>query len=839
MASSCYMFLAIKFIFLIPILFAEEFNRTTSTYPNPGSCINFPCTFNCIADSSCRETTISCGNAVNGGLCIINLIGTNSGYQTTINTGTATEIHLNVQGYYSFYEGVLYANTVVGAKLYIRVTGTAPAFQYVELYSPYGINSLLQINCDSPSQTYNCGYGTWYDDYSTTVELYGNGYYSFYSSTISQQPGIIKSINSNDSLYVNYRAPVTLYVAAIDEGAFQYFTYNTVDHGNWTLESHAGYAFFAAIIHAEHSFITDEHYRIYLYGSDNIAAFSQTTLYAAQNNAHIQIDAIAERCFSYTAYESSYYFTFIYDRSDMVLSNLIVNASNTYSLGYSQWQIDGNITGDVIFDISGSLGMYYSDIIMGNITIGGNVMFNIAETADSALQSSPITMNNVNINGNVTFNVDAPNGLYYTIAPDGIKLGNVNGNVNFAVGSAATSAIQQTPITIGDIGGYVNVYVGGNSGMYLTPITIGNIGKSATFTVTTNGVSGLQSSPIIMGNVGGDITFNSDVSYGLYSTTNGIKIGNVSGNVLFDIESNGYWAMRYTPVTIGTIYGSATFTMDGEYGMGETQLLIHHIEGDFTLQDGGATGLGFYNTPIQVPNGINGNVLFLDESIASGQVFYGSTVILGDIGGSLIVKEDGEYGLSFSSKTWTIGDVIGNVLFQSFTDNGQQAFSLSTFNIQHINGSLTLYSNSYRSFYSNTWNINNGIGGDVTMVEISSGGQGFYGSFFNFYGIIGGSVSVRDQSVMQTGTSQSFYSTQWTFNSVIGNMEFIERSFTGNAFAYQLFNIDYVGGNLLFAAENENNNQAFDVTTWNIGTVNGNLIMYSNDYGAFSEGTKK
>ena len=186
---------------------------------------------------------------------------------------------------------------------------------------------------------------------------------------------------------------------------------------------------------------------------------------------------------------------------------------------------------------------------------------------------------------------------------------------------------------------------------------------------------------------------------------------------------------------------------------------------------------------------------FLDSSIASGQAY-----------------EDLEFGMSFRKKTWNLGKISGDVLFRSFSDNGNSAFDESTVNVGSIDGNLNMFTNTQNSFQLSTWTITNGIGGDVLMVDTASGGHGFCDSFFNFLGIISGSVSIRDQTPSTDASltedalrdPQNGLSTQcW------GDLEFIEESEWGSSFYSSNYDVGFVGGSLSFIAKQDNNNNAF------------------------------
>eukprot|EP01084_Bolivina_argentea_P010802 20139_1 len=617
-------------LLLIVLTYGETFNRTQSNYQQPVACTSFPCIINCDETNSCRDTTISCGNSIGGGVCIINLKGTYSGYQSNIFTQSATDITINVDGYECFRYGYILANTVVGAKLYIDVNGPNYSFREIELYAPYGVGSELTIICGTDSTNYDCYDGRIYNDYSTKTSLYSHSIYGFEYTEVSQQLAIIKNNNPSDPLYINYRASVILYCSTGDRG-FQNFKYLTRDHGNFTVEGHGKWAFLRSTLRADHTFITNEEYYITVKDTtgDETTSLGSFELYASQNNAHINIIAESAYATTHSDGDSAYFFHLIAHRSDFVLSDLTVVGTATRSLRFSQYNITSNISGNVLFEMTGK----------------------------GACRDAHIFMNRI------------------------------DGNLNFA---------------------------------------------------------GLSSA-----------------------------------------------------------------------------------------------GISFYDPTIDILLGVGGNVEFSDYSITGGQGFRrntaGSHITIGDIGGTLTVSEHSEYGNAFYNQDWIIGSIGRNVILRSYTDNGRSAFGYGTFIIECIhNGYLQMISNSYTSFRDYVFTVNNGINGDVIIIDIGSQGLGFYNSFFNFYGIITGSFSVRDQTINAGRTCES---TEWIVDSVLGDMEFVETSQRGSAFLTGKFTIGYVGGNLQFRAEIDNGYQAFDQSIYTIGTVNGDLTMYSNTIGAFSDST--
>ena len=135
------------------------------------------------------------------------------------------------------------------------------ALYAANIYTPYGKGSEITIICGTDTTMNDCEAMQIYDDYTTKVSLYSHSVYGFLSATVTPQSNITRSTNPNDTLYINYRAPVILYCSTSDRG-FQSFQYYGTDHGNWTIESHGSYGFLGATLYADHSFITTEHYYI-------------------------------------------------------------------------------------------------------------------------------------------------------------------------------------------------------------------------------------------------------------------------------------------------------------------------------------------------------------------------------------------------------------------------------------------------------------------------------------------------------------------------------------------------------------------------------------------------
>eukprot|EP01084_Bolivina_argentea_P009020 16886_1 len=99
---------------------SETLNRFSTDY-TPVGCTAYPCIINCVAKSSCRQTDISCP-ITGSGECIINLIGTEAAYESTIYTHSSTIINITVYGSSALYNSTIYAHTKVSATLKIQVT---------------------------------------------------------------------------------------------------------------------------------------------------------------------------------------------------------------------------------------------------------------------------------------------------------------------------------------------------------------------------------------------------------------------------------------------------------------------------------------------------------------------------------------------------------------------------------------------------------------------------------------------------------------------------------------------------------------------------------------------
>eukprot|EP01084_Bolivina_argentea_P054015 99074_1 len=125
----------------------------------------------------------------------------------------------------------------------------------------------------------------------------------------------------------------------------------------------------------------------------------------------------------------------------------------------------------------------------------------------------------------------------------------------------------------------------------------------------------------------------------------------------------------------------------------------------------------------------------------------------------------------------------------------------------------------------------NTISNDLICIDDGIIGFGFYNSHIEVINSINGSVYLQDNSVT---SGEAFTSSELIIGTVYGNVEIYDSPY-GYSYPLWLCNINYVFGNILFSAAIDNGRQAFDVSIFNIGTVQGNVTFYSNTYGAFSE----
>eukprot|EP01084_Bolivina_argentea_P098957 177898_1 len=179
--------------------------------------------------------------------------------------------------------------------------------------------------------------------------------------------------------------------------------------------------------------------------------------------------------------------------------------------------------------------------------------------------------------------------------------------------------------------------------------------------------------------------------------------------------------------------------------------------------------------------------------------------------------------------------VLNNVIVH--IAGGYAAYSDLDLQIKKINGNLVMINDGDRGYglYDCNVIIYEGVNGDVVLMDnTTTEGNAFRSADISIYGTVGGSVHVYG-ATGAAGTL-SFNSVTFILQNVSNNVTFVETSVGGSSFSQTAYNIDFVGGYLMFYAMIDNGKQTFDVSTWNIGTVIGNVSFICNSFGAFSEG---
>eukprot|EP01084_Bolivina_argentea_P167011 289930_1 len=436
-------------LFLLKLLLsihlkADTISRNIINDYSPVSCETYPCIINCNEASSCRNTNISCPTTGEG-ICFINIAGSNAARNSIIYTHSATLIHINANGAYGLHASIVYAHTKIGSQLIMNSISNY-GLRFATIYSPYGEGSELSITCTT-STTYTCANMQIYDDYSTTVNLYGYVSSAFTNTIVRNMFTDNTNYNITKSLSVNknYRASVNIYS---EDVSFQSFIYYGTDHGNWTIESRIGTQsqFLNAIIFADHSFVTDDSYTISVI-SEQSYGISNLKLYAAQNNVNIKLIG-----YDYGFWDSTtgQYFNLICSSS---LQNIVINKLSMIGYGTQTFVTNFiNITypiRQIEFISNGSQSFYNIQMYFGNVLEA----LTIFDTQYRTWYSADITFNN--IMGDVEFISNGTNTQSFQLIH--LVINNIFGNLMF-YDSSNGYAFRSSNININHINGSVTLH---------------------------------------------------------------------------------------------------------------------------------------------------------------------------------------------------------------------------------------------------------------------------------------------------------------------------------------------------------------------------------------------
>ena len=78
------------------------------------------------------------------------------------------------------------------------------------------------------------------------------------------------------------------------------------------------------------------------------------------------------------------------NRPEMTLGSLTITDSTSQALRYSQWIIDSNVTGDVVFEMDGNGVCRDADIIMSKI--GGDLTFSDSSATGIGFYQTPMRL---------------------------------------------------------------------------------------------------------------------------------------------------------------------------------------------------------------------------------------------------------------------------------------------------------------------------------------------------------------------------------------------------------------------------------------------------------------
>eukprot|EP01084_Bolivina_argentea_P054298 99622_1 len=306
----------------------------------------------------------------------------------------------------------------------------------------------------------------------------------------------------------------------------------------------------------------------------------------------------------------------------------------------------------------------------------------------------------------------------------------------------------------------------------------------------------------------GDCTINIRAdSAGERSTINTGTATNV------EINLSGYESLWLANINSGDVNNFAVNVNDANRALFNSEININSVAGDLSFMVNGNSYHAFYSMKLTISNWITGNAKFIENTDGNG-----------------INRNFGTADIQIN------GNIGGNLLFEAVIDNGNQAFDVSKCTVTgSVGGNVTMKSGT---FGESNYEVLGGVGGNILLLDTSTNGHGFCcGSNFNFLGDISGSVSVRDETPGSIG-GRTALNANFELGCVSGNVEFIESGGWGRSFKSTTYDIVSVGGNLLFESKVDfgiADKQAFDLSTFNIGSISGDLSFLSNTFGSFSE----
>eukprot|EP00485_Elphidium_margaritaceum_P013552 CAMPEP_0202734434 /NCGR_PEP_ID=MMETSP1385-20130828/188680_1 /ASSEMBLY_ACC=CAM_ASM_000861 /TAXON_ID=933848 /ORGANISM="Elphidium margaritaceum" /LENGTH=1139 /DNA_ID=CAMNT_0049400795 /DNA_START=109 /DNA_END=3528 /DNA_ORIENTATION=+ len=503
-------------------------------------------------------------------------------------------------------------------------------------------------------------------------------------------------------------------------------------------------------------------------------------------------------------------------------------------------------------------------------TVAGNVVGNATFAAWNdlgRLDYQPFDISRILLKGSVGGSARFISNMYGTFSENYIEItGSVSGNVEFLDTSAYGRGFCCNPLPtygikiLGPIGGDLIIrdestdgHAGYNTDFVFGPV-LGDVevfsSSDSSFEVSTDVCCAPTSSSkgfFFPGTIFGSVRIRdgSTDGHGGYNTDF------VFGPVLGDVEvfSSSDSSFEVSSFVFGDVAGSMTFNATGYVweAFMSMQLDASNIGGDFVMEE--------------------------RPDITRGKSF-----ITVDVHVS--------------------GDVGGTARFQAFTDSGtldRQAFDISKIRIDgSVGGDALFLSNNYGTFSENYIKIGGDIGGDLVMIDTSTHGRGFCcaptssSKGFFFPGTIFGSVRIRDGSTDGHGgyntdfvfgpvlgdvevfssSDSSFEVSSFVFGDVAGSMTFNATGYVWQAFMSMQLDASNIGGDFVmeerpditrgksfitvdvhvsgdvggtarFQAFTDSGTldlQAFDISKIRIdGSVGGDALFLSNNYGTFSE----
>jgi len=338
------------------------------------------------------------------------------------------------------------------------------------------------------------------------------------------------------------------------------------------------------------------------------------------------------------------------------------------------------------------------------------------------------------------------------------------------------------------------------------------------------------------------------------------------------INLNAAYAAYASTITVGDIK-SLTITADSaNYALKHGVVNVGSLSGDLTIQAEGTSLEAFYSLDLNVA-GVGGNLVVQESPLAGG-------------------------GRSFAFLAATVaGNVVGNATFAAWNDLGRldyQPFDISRILLKgSVGGSARFISNMYGTFSENYIEITGSVSGNVEFLDTSAYGRGFCCNPLPTYGIkilgpIGGDLIIRDESTdghagyntdfvfgpvlgdveVFSSSDSSFEVSSFVFGDVAGSMTFNATGYVWQAFMSMQLDASNIGGDFVmeerpditrgksfitvdvhvsgdvggtarfqaFTDSGTLDRQAFDISKIRIdGSVGGDALFLSNNYGTFSE----